>query len=126
VRRLFSSFARGLPGLGLLLMRIVAGSALAEQSFGWFHAYTSTQSVILVWVLVAVSVAILLGVWTPLAGALGVLAEILLALNRAGDFWTPVLVGTLAAALALIGPGAWSIDARLFGWKRIDIENSTK
>jgi len=33
------------------------------------------------------------------------------------------MLATLAIALALIGPGAWSVDARLFGWKRIDIGN---
>jgi hypothetical protein len=36
---------------------------------------------------------------------------------------THVLLGTLGAAVALVGPGAWSVDARLFGWKRINIGN---
>ena len=27
----------------------------------------------------------------------------------------------MGAALELVGPGAWSVDARLFGWKRIDV-----
>jgi hypothetical protein len=34
-----------------------------------------------------------------------------------------VLLAALAAALALLGPGAWSIDARLFGWRRVEVRN---
>ena len=26
----------------------------------------------------------------------------------------------MAGALAMLGPGRWSLDARLFGWKRIE------
>jgi uncharacterized membrane protein YphA (DoxX/SURF4 family) len=36
-----------------------------------------------------------------------------------GDPWTQVLLAAMAIALALLGPGAWSIDARLFGRKRL-------
>jgi len=40
-----------------------------------------------------------------------------------GDLWADVLLPTLGASLALLGPGAWSADARLFGWKRIDVRD---
>jgi hypothetical protein len=46
-------------------------------------------------------------------------------LMRRGDPWTGILLGTLGAALALLGPGAWSVDARRFGWKRMDIRERT-
>jgi hypothetical protein len=47
--------------------------------------------------------------------------ELWKALSQPVDLWTHILLGTLGAALAMIGPGAWSVDAGLFGWKRIDI-----
>jgi len=33
----------------------------------------------------------------------------------------PIILATLGATLAMIGPGAWSIDARLFGRKHFEI-----
>jgi hypothetical protein len=44
-------------------------------------------------------------------------------LSQAGDPWIPILLGTFGAALALLGPGGWSVDSRLFGWKRIDMRD---
>ncbi|MGA3240472.1 MAG: hypothetical protein ABSG03_29710 [Bryobacteraceae bacterium] len=41
--------------------------------------------------------------------------------SHSGDPWIAVLQAALGAALAMIGPGAWSIDARLFGRKHIDL-----
>jgi len=35
----------------------------------------------------------------------------------------PIVLATLGATLAMIGPGAWSIDARLFGRKHIEISD---
>ena len=45
------------------------------------------------------------------------------AFEQPRDSLTHILLVTLGAALVLVGPGAWSVDARLFGWKRINIRN---
>ena len=74
---------------------------------------------------IATGVLILVGLWTPLAGTLAMIVNLWIALTRysshSGDPWIPVIEGALGAALAMIGPGAWSIDARLFGRKHIDL-----
>jgi putative oxidoreductase len=69
----------------------------------------------------AAGILLLVGLWTPVVGTLVGVVEILIALSSAGDPWTPVLLATLGATLAMIGPGAWSIDARLFGRKQFEI-----
>jgi len=72
---------------------------------------------------IGVGVLFLAGLWTPVAGALAALVECGLVLSHQGDPLAYILLGTIGAALGLLGPGAWSVDARLFGWKRIDIRD---
>ena len=64
----------------------------------------------------AVAAALLLvGFATPVAAALMVADELLIALLQPGDVWAHVLLIALGIGVALVGPGAWSVDARLFG-----------
>jgi len=59
------------------------------------------------------------GLWTPIiAGALSIFA-LWSALSGTRDLWGQILLAAVSAALAMLGPGAWSIDARLFGRKRL-------
>lgn len=100
-------------------MRVSTGAALIAQ---WLTKLR-TGVVGLDVLAVAVGVLLLLGLWTPIAGALVALLAFWKIISQAGDLWGNILLGTLGAGLALLGPGAWSVDARLFGWKLIDVRN---
>jgi putative oxidoreductase len=123
LRRLFSTFARGLPGAGLLLLRLVGGAGLVVRAAVLLRDAPPTESA---WPHVLAAgggVLLLAGLWTPIAGVLVAITEIWSALAHADDLWPGILLGTVGAALALLGPGAWSVDARLFGWKRIGVRD---
>ena len=68
----------------------------------------------------ALSILILAGLWTPIAGTLVSLIEVCVVLSRGIDTWIPFILAALSATLAMIGPGYWSVDARLFGRKHIE------
>jgi uncharacterized membrane protein YphA (DoxX/SURF4 family) len=71
----------------------------------------------------AAGVLLVAGLWTPISAWLVVALGFWKLVANIGDLWANILLMTIGAALALLGPGAWSVDARLFGWKRIDIHN---
>lgn len=125
MQRLFSNFAHGWAGSGLLLLRMLTGIALIH--YGVVDLREAHQFVSIAPQIIAAGAGVLLliGLWTPLAGALVAIAEVWIAFSRVGDPWIPIILAALGAALAMVGPGAWSIDARLFGRKHIDISNGS-
>ena len=65
----------------------------------------------------------LAGLWTPISAAVITFLELWIAIRTGDTRDAHLLAAALAAALTVLGPGAWSVDARLFGWKRIEIPN---
>jgi uncharacterized membrane protein YphA (DoxX/SURF4 family) len=61
-------------------------------------------------------------------GALAALDEVWIALSLYSPgqqgTWIHIFLSILAVSVAMLGPGAWSIDARLFGRKRFDIDRT--
>jgi putative oxidoreductase len=120
LQRLFSTFADGWPGLGLLLQRLLTGTILLYC--GITHLGKASQFVPITPHTIAAGAGILLlvGLWTPVGGALVTIVELWIVSLRVGDPLVPLMLAILGATLAMIGPGAWSIDARLFGRKHME------
>ena len=121
MQRLFSTFARGWPGAGLLLQRVIAAALLLYSSIVQILHTTHALSIIPQMTAAAAGLLLLLGLWTPLAGVVVAISELAIVISHRPDPWLYVLLATLGATLAMIGPGAWSIDARLFGRKQVRI-----
>ncbi len=119
MRRLFSTFAHGAPGAGLLLLRVVASIAVVVQTAMALRGDPPVGVTILYVLAVALGILLLVGLWTPVAGTILAILASLSAFMHPADPWNCISLGALGAALALVGPGAWSVDAYLFGWKRI-------
>jgi putative oxidoreductase len=121
VQRLFSTFPEGWPGTGLVFLRAIAAIPAVQHGVVGLFAATPPALAILQLVTAGAAALLLVGFWTPLAGVLMAVAELCLAFSHASDPPLHMLLGALGAALAMLGPGAWSVDARLFGRKRIQI-----
>jgi putative oxidoreductase len=103
-------------------MRLSAGLAMVVEGVLALLGALPQGAVLFQTLSIGLGLLLLAGLWTPVAGAL-VAAEALWNVFSSGDPWRWIMLSTLGAALALIGPGAWSIDARLFGWRRLEIRD---
>ncbi len=120
MQRLFSTFAEGWPGAGLLLQRVLTSIVLLY--FGITHILeTARLGLSLAYVIAAVAgVFLLLGLWTPLAGITITIVEVWILLAGSGSSLTPIMLAGLGSTVAMIGPGMWSIDAKLYGRKHLE------
>ena len=118
MQRLFSMFPVGRPGIALLLLRVALGAMLLVGVPG------RLANPDLPWVLLplgAVVIALCVGLCTPVACLLCVAFEAA-AWPRGGapveeaSHTCAILIGV---ALAMLGPGGYSLDARLFGRRQV-------
>ncbi len=120
LQRLFSAFPNSWPGGGLLLQRVVTATFLVYS--GCAHLREVSQPALIVPHVIGAcaGLLLLLGLWTPISGLLIAVVEVWVLLSSAGGE-IPIMLATSGATLAMIGPGAWSIDACLFGRKHFEI-----
>lgn len=118
MQRLFSTFADGWPGLGLLLLRLLIGALLIYDGIATLKQASHVEPTVPHLVGAIMGALLVAGLWTPVVGTLVAIVEVWIIFSHGGGLW-PAALATLGASLAMIGPGAWSVDARLFGRKHI-------
>ena len=119
VQRLFSTFAEGWPGAGLLLQRVLTSTILLY--FGASHFLENARFAPSLPCLIAAiaGVLLLLGLWTPIAGITIAILGVWVFFACPAHSLTAIIVAVLGATVAMIGPGMWSIDAKLYGRKHL-------
>lgn len=124
VLRLFSMFPTGAPGIALLLLRISLAAAILD---GGSDCMKSSLQLLISLALGAQSLLLCLGLLIPIVSVVACTCE-LTALFVTGhpDVRFIALSSLNAAAIALLGPGAYSLDARLFGRREIVFPPSGK
>lgn len=112
MQRFFSSFPDGRGGLGLLLLRVAGGASLVVQARSWLTAPAWSTIAVSALALLA-ALLLLIGFLTPIAGSIAAVVGLYGAMTEG------LCLFVVAAAIVLLGPGAFSIDARLFGRREI-------
>lgn len=135
LQRLFSSFPDGWPGFGLLILRTVCSLTLVIQGLSYAVESGVTKfDHLFIGVLVTLAgLSFLAGLLTPIASVIVMFAGIIFALawipspsiNLFDSKLVSVFVVAIAVAIGLLGPGAFSFDARLFGRREIFIPADT-
>ena len=120
MQRLFTMFPGGWPGAGLLVLRLAAAIPLLLEGCSEFWG-APHDGFYARFIAIGVGSLLLAGLWTPVAGALQAIIEAWIIFGRGGTPSIHLLLASLGVSLVMLGPGAWSVDARLFGRKRIDI-----
>ena len=114
VQRLFSMFPPGGPGIGLLLLRI----SVAATFVSIMATRTDVSSIHLLFVgSLLTALCLTIGVVTPYLSFVVCVCSLVNLFGAVSHLDKLVLASLLltSAALALLGPGAYSVDSRLFG-----------
>jgi uncharacterized membrane protein YphA (DoxX/SURF4 family) len=132
LRKLFSTFPSQWPGVGLLLLRVLVSFSLIAQGMAYVRAADSLVMCCLAALTFVGAAFVLVGLMTPLVALLVAAGGIGVALS-----WIPspaqslfdgyvALINLIALSIAitLLGPGAFSLDARMFGRREITIPSS--
>lgn len=117
-------FPTGSAGIALVVLRsVVAITVLIDVNAHW----TLGPGLIVNGVAAVASFGLLIGFLTPCWAGMACLMElVLLAITRGANGIQLGMSALTAGAAAVLGPGAYSVDARIFGRKLITIPSRRK
>ena len=134
LQRTFSGFPTGYPGFALLLLRLVVGGGASSQAWLLMIANHGAVNASVVVALLAfvIGLALIIGLMTPIASALLAAGALFLTVDssvlghlslfESGMARLEFIV--MSVALIFLGPGALSLDARLYGRREIDVNGN--
>jgi putative oxidoreductase len=103
-----------------LLQRVLTSSILVYFALIHLEEFASPAASLPQLIAALAGILFLLGLWTPLAGITIAFVEFWLYLASSGLAIIALVLAGMGATVAMIGPGIWSIDARLYGRKHLD------
>ena len=133
LQKLFSTFPEGWPGVGLVLMRLtVSLSAIVQGANTLIGSHAHIFGCAIGSLEILVGIALMMGFLTPIAGACASLGNLAngVSWSLTSDGNSNAIVSfylfVICVAITLLGPGAFSLDARLFGRREIIIPGRSR
>jgi putative oxidoreductase len=103
------------------VLRLAVGGMLLANGVTWLASGPHRDAAPAV-VGVAAGMLMLIGLWTPVSSLLAVISQSWTLLVGGVMPQTAILLLSISVAVAMLGPGAWSIDSLLFGRRRLKID----
>jgi uncharacterized membrane protein YphA (DoxX/SURF4 family) len=106
-----------------LLLRLALATFLLQHFLAWkpLDGMADQES----WpaaIATLAGVLLLVGLWTPISAGIAAALQVWIAFQVSDARAAHLLAAGIAAGLCALGPGAWSVDARLFGRRRISMD----